>query len=212
MIDLGWFWSGMGIGIAIAAPIGPINILCMQRTLVAGVAIGLASGLGAAAADTVFAAIAAFGVTAVTSFLTGHAFWLRLFGGAFLLWLGWRIFASAERVGAIDAASVAPPGFGLARAFATTFGLTLTNPTTIFSFMGVFAALERAFRPGEPVLAANLVAGVFAGSAAWWLVLSGGVALLRHRLNPGVLRGINRASGMIVAGFGVVVLVGAIGR
>ena len=147
-------------GFAIAAPVGPINVLCIRRTLVDGFGSGLASGLGAAAADTVFGAIAAFGVASVMSFLNRWEGVLSLVGGVILLLLGWRALFSPP-----PADDIRGSGVGLLGAFISTFGLTIANPMTVLSFIAVFAALGAGVTGLEA--AAVLVAGVFLGSAAW---------------------------------------------
>ena len=136
MLEFELLWKGAVIGFAIAAPVGPIGLLCIRRTLAEGRLIGLVSGLGAATADAIYGLVAGFGLTAVSGFLIGQGFWLRVIGGAFLCWLGARIFVSEP---ATKAASV--DGRGLVGAYASTLALTLTNPTTILSFVAIFAGL-----------------------------------------------------------------------
>src|SRR3712207_2953311 len=136
---MGLFLEGIIIGLAIAAPVGPIGVLCIRRTLADGRTSGFVSGLGAATADAVYGAIAAFGLTLITDFLLGGASWLRLVGGAFLLYLGIKTFLArpAERAAEVR-------GGGLPGAYASTLFLTLTNPTTILSFVAIFAGLGRS--------------------------------------------------------------------
>lgn len=198
-------WRGVLIGFAIAAPVGPIGLLCIQRTLADGRLTGLATGLGAATADAVYGMVAAFGLTAISAFLVQQRLGLGLIGGAFLCYLGVRtlLASPAQRAAAVMAGS----GWS---AYGSTFLLTLTNPMTIFSFMAVFAGVGLA-ASADYGRAATLVAGVFAGSAAWWLLLSGGVALLRDRITPAALRWINRAAGMILLVFGIL-LIAQLGR
>ena len=192
---------GLVIGFSIAAPVGPIGVLCIRRTLADGRAVGFAAGLGAATADALYGAVAGFGLTVVSTALVGQQGWLRLIGGAFLCWLGARTFLARP---AEDAAPVR--GSGLLGAYASTLVLTLTNPMTILSFAAVFAGLGVGAAGGGYGAAAVLVLGVFAGSALWWLVLSGAVGLLRHRVTPRGLRWVNRASGTIIAAFGALAL------
>ena len=190
---------GALLGFSIAAPVGPIGVLCIRRTLAEGRMTGLATGLGAAAADGVYGAIAALGLTWVTSMLVDQQMWIRGLGGAFLLWLGIATFVArpSERAAAASAS-------GLANAFATTFALTLTNPMTILSFVAVFAGLGLGSGPATSVtFALSLVAGVVLGSAAWWLLLSAGVDRLRSRFDQRGLRWVNRISGAIITTFGV---------
>jgi threonine/homoserine/homoserine lactone efflux protein len=191
---------GLLIGFSIAAPVGPIGVLCIRRTLADGRATGLAVGLGAATADAVYGAIAGFGLTAVSSLLVRQQGVLRLVGGLFLCYLGVRTFLASP---AQDAARAG--GAGLLGAFTSTFGLTLANPATILSFVAVFAGLGIA-GAGSWREATVLVAGVFLGSALWWLLLSGAVGALRSRLDLRALRWINRLSGLVLLGFGIIAL------
>ena len=199
---MGLFFEGIVIGFAIAAPVGPIGVLCIRRTLAEGRVSGLVSGLGAATADALYGAVAALGLTFVTEFLVGGQAWFRLVGGAFLLFLGVRTFLARPAERAAPAARSGLPG-----AYASTFFLTLTNPTTILSFAAIFAGLGVA-GANDALSAARLVLGVFLGSAAWWLVLSGGTGLFRPKLSAGGLRWVNRVSGTIIAAFGVLALSG----
>ncbi len=192
---------GILIGFSIAAPVGPIGVLCIRRTLAEGRATGFVSGLGAATADAIYGCIAGFGLTLVTRFLMDQQVWLRLFGGAFLCYLGLKTVLSRP---AKQAASA--KGSGLAGAYGSTFLLTLTNPMTILSFAAVFAGLGLASAGGSYASAGILVLGVFTGSALWWLMLSGGVSLLRSKFDARGLEWVNRISGVIITGFGVVAL------
>jgi len=198
---------GILIGFSIAAPVGPIGVLCIRRTLAEGRATGFVSGLGAATADAIYGCIAGFGLTLVTRFLMDQQVWLRLFGGAFLCYLGLKTVLSRP---AKQAASA--KGSGLAGAYGSTFLLTLTNPMTILSFAAVFAGLGLASAEGSYASAGILVLGVFAGSALWWLMLSGGVSLLQGKFNARGLEWVNWISGVIITGFGVVSLLSLVGR
>lgn len=190
--------KGLLIGFSIAAPVGPIGALCIRRTLANGRAAGLVSGLGAATADAMYGCIAGFGLTFISSLLMSQQLWLKLIGGAFLCYLGIRTLLARPAAQAATAS-----GVGLFGAYASTFFLTLTNPTTILSFLAVFAGLGLASAAGNYGAAALLVLGVFIGSALWWLLLSGGVALLRARITPAALVWVNRVSGLIILAFGV---------
>jgi threonine/homoserine/homoserine lactone efflux protein len=191
---------GLLIGFSIAAPVGPIGVLCIRRTLADGRAAGLAVGLGAATADAVYGAIAGFGLTAVSGLLVRQQGWLRVGGGVFLCYLGARTFLA--RPAARPAGTAGP---GLLGAFAATFGLTLTNPATVLSFVAIFAGLGIA-GAGSVGQAALLVGGVFLGSALWWVLLSGAVGALRARVDVAALRWVNRLSGAILLAFGVAAL------
>jgi threonine/homoserine/homoserine lactone efflux protein len=199
--------KGAVIGFSLAAPVGPIGLLCIRRSLAEGRVVGLVTGLGAATADASYGAIAAFGLTAVSAFLVSQKMWLGLFGGVFLCYLGVRVFTAAP---ASTAAKTAHGG-GLAGAYASTFVLTLTNPMTILSFIPVFAGLGLGLAP-DAAAAASVVAGVFLGSALWWLLLSNGVALLfRHRVDETWMRSVNRVSGAMIFAFGLYALASALG-
>jgi threonine/homoserine/homoserine lactone efflux protein len=204
LMSVGLFLEGIVIGFAIAAPVGPIGVLCIRRTLAEGRASGLVSGLGAATADAVYGSVAALGLTFVADLLVEGAAWLRLVGGAFLVFLGVRTFLAspAER-------ATPPTRSGLVGAYASTLFLTLTNPTTILSFAAVFAGLGVAEDAnGDTLSALSLVLGVFLGSATWWFVLSGATSLLRARLSARGLRWVNRVSGTVLATFGVLAVSG----
>ncbi len=186
----------MWIGLSIAAPVGPIGLLVIQRTLRHGAAVGLATGLGAAVADAVYGAVGAFGVSALIAALQGARGPLALAGGAFLLWLAWRTWRAAAP--AHEAAVKSGPG--LAASFAGTFLLTLSNPATILSFIAIFGSVLG----GMGAIAASpwwMVAGVLAGSALWWLALCAAVSSLRARFDAQAQRWVARASALMLAGF-----------
>jgi threonine/homoserine/homoserine lactone efflux protein len=193
------FLKGLVLGFSIAAPVGPIGVLCIRRTLAGGRASGLVSGLGAASADAIYGSVAAFGLTIISSVLVDQRFWLGLLGGAFLAYLGVRTLLAAPPQ---QPASVQP--HGLVGAYTSTFFLTLTNPMTILSFAAIFAGFVRG--NSDFLSAAMLVLGVFTGSAAWWFLLSGGASLLRSRFDLNAMRWVNRISGIILLGFGLLIL------
>jgi len=201
-VCMNYFLRGLAIGFSIAAPVGPIGLLCIRRTLTHGRASGLVSGLGAATADAAYGAVAGFGLTAIAAFLTGEQTWLRLLGGGFLLYLGGKTF-----FGQPGTQAVAAPHLGLAADYVSTLLLTLTNPATILSFIAVFAGVGLGGVGGNFQAATQLVAGVFLGSAAWWWLLSNGVSWLKEKLGPRQLRWINWLSGGILFGFGVTAVV-----
>ncbi|MGF6722131.1 threonine/homoserine/homoserine lactone efflux protein [Paraburkholderia sp. GAS41] len=190
------FGQSLLIGLSIAAPVGQIGLLAIQRTLDHGRRAGLATGLGAAFADAVYGAIGAFGVNGLIAWLLSLRLWLGLFGGGFLLWLAWRI-ATKPAVRSADGPS---PTSTLLRYVAGTFVLTLSNPTTILSFMAVFGALAGRAPSASPWV---MVAGVLAGSALWWLILSTGVGWLRDRFDQRWQRAVNLCSAALLAGLGL---------
>jgi threonine/homoserine/homoserine lactone efflux protein len=187
---------GLVIGFSIAAPVGPIGVLCIRRSLARGAAAGLASGLGAATADAAYGCVAGFGLTSVSGLLMRWEPWLGLGGGIFLCALGARAL-----LGPPAAEPARDAGGGLLAGYASTVLLTLSNPATILSFAAVFAGLGLGTY-SDYASAAALVLGIFAGSAAWWLLLCGSVGLLRARVTPGWLLAVNRVSGCILVAFG----------
>lgn len=202
--------KGIAIGFAVAAPVGPIGLLCIRRTLWGGRVAGFTAGLGAALADTVFGFIAAFGLTLVWDFLMANAQWFALGGGIFLIYIGiaeWRTRPSDPTL------TTPPSAAGLVRGFVSTFFLTLANPLTILSFAAIFAGLgiegHRVTADGvnpDYAAVAELICGVFLGSAGWWLLLAGGVDVIRHRLNGAMLLWLNRISGTALLAFGLFML------
>ena len=189
--------KGLAIGFSIAAPVGPIGVVCIRRSLLEGRQVGLVTGMGAATADAIYGCVAAFGLTAISSALVGYRSWLGFLGGLFLCYLGVRTFMSspAARVAEIQ-------GRGLLAAYLSTLFLTLTNPMTILSFVAVFAGFGLGSSP-DYLAASVLVTGVFIGSALWWLLLSSGVALFRSRVGSAWMQVINRLSGCIIFAFGI---------
>jgi threonine/homoserine/homoserine lactone efflux protein len=200
-MDFNFLLRGLIIGFSIAAPVGPIGVLCIRRTLTEGRIHGLVSGLGAATADAIYGCIAGFGLTFISNFLISQQIWLRLIGGGFLCFLGVRTFLSKPSEQAVSAT-----GNGLFNTYVSTFFLTVTNPMTILSFAAIFAGFGVGSAGGSYVSAAILVLGVFIGSALWWLVLSGSVSMFRTKFTPTRLQWINRISGIILTGFGVIAL------
>lgn len=200
-MNLDFFLKGIILGFSIAAPVGPIGVLCIRKTLQFGRSSGFFSGLGAASADAIYAIIAAFGLTFISNFLLAGQFWLRLIGGGFLLYLGWKTFIQKPA-----SQSKELPHTSLFNDFISTFFLTITNPMTILSFLAIFAGFGLSSIQGDYTQASQLVLGVFIGSAIWWLLLSEGVTLFRKKVSQKVMTWINRIAGLIIFGFGVAAL------
>lgn len=198
MSGISFFLRGLIIGFSIAAPVGPIGVLCIRRTLAEGRASGFISGLGAATADAIYGCIAGLGLTFISGFLISQQAWFRIVGGTFLCYLGIKTLLARPAGKAASA-----KGYGLAGAYGSTFFLTLTNPMTILSFAAIFAGLGVGNAGGNYVFAGLLVLGVFVGSAAWWLILSGTVGMFRAKFDLSGLRWVNRISGIIITGFGL---------
>jgi len=200
-MDISFLLRGLIIGFSIAVPVGPIGVLCIRRTLAEGIVFGLVTGLGAATADALYGCIAGLGLTFISSILVSQQDWLRLIGGLFLCYLGFKTFL-AEPIQQVQAGLAR--GKGLIGAYTSAFFLTVTNPITIISFAAIMAGL--GVPSGDYVSAGEMVLGVFIGSALWWLVLSGGVSVLRTKFKPQGLQWANRVSGVVIMGFGLLAL------
>ncbi|PSN10599.1 lysine transporter LysE [filamentous cyanobacterium CCT1] len=202
----GWtLLKGMGLGLVIAAPVGPIGLLCIRRSLTQGQLMGLVTGLGAATADGLYGCIAGFGLTAVADLLVSHALAMRLIGGLFLCYLGVTTLRADPATEAVKVSNR-----GLWGAYASTLVLTLTNPATILSFIAIFAGLGLVGSSQSWAASVALIVGVFLGSALWWLCLSWGVTLFSQRLTPARLKWLNRLAGAAIFAFGVVAIGSAI--
>jgi threonine/homoserine/homoserine lactone efflux protein len=196
---------GLIIGFSIAAPVGPIGVLCIRRTLAEGRSYGLAAGLGAATADALYGSIAGFGLTFISNFLIGQQLWLRLIGGTFLCYWGIKTFLSPPFHRELPA-----EGRSLLSAYGSTLLLTLTNPMTILSFAAIFAGLGIGSVGRDYLSATILVLWVFIGSGFWWFILSTGVSLFQKKFDPRGLRWVNRISGFIILGFGILAFWGTL--
>jgi threonine/homoserine/homoserine lactone efflux protein len=196
------FLRGLAIGFAIAAPIGPVGILCIRKALADGRAAAFIAGMGAALADTAFGAVVGLGIGAVPLFLDGYFSAIKAVGGVFMMLLGVHTWRSA----AIGIEAVSGKGPGVWRDFLSTFTITITNPGTILGVVGVFAAVGASARPNDTAQSCLLVLGVFCGSTLWWLLLSGAASAARSRLTPERMRLFNHGSGGLLMVFGAVAL------
>ena len=196
---------GFALGFAIAASPGPIFFLCLRRTLLRGRLYGIVSGLGVATADGVYAAVAAFGIAFVSAAVISGRRPLAVTGGAVLIGLGLRVLFERHKE---PAEAPTTTGASLAWAYASTLGLTITNPATIISFVALAATLGLGAGAG-PAKPAALAAGVVLGSAAWWCVLAVAASLLRARVTPAIVRGISTFSGLAIALLGMLAIYAA---
>jgi len=188
---------GIAAGLMIAAPVGPVNVLCIQRTLEKGWKSGIVSGLGAAVADTIYGAIAGFSISLVIRFLIHEEFWIRLIGGLLLMGIGVIYYYRPTR--SLDAAKDHCSGNS---DFVSTLFLTATNPTTVLSYLAVLATL--GVGKERPLWQTFLlVAGIFCGSMTWWIILTGVVNLLRTRVTDRAMRWMNRVAGIAIGCFGL---------
>ncbi len=194
--------GGIIVGLMIAMPVGPVNILCIRRTIRAGWRSGVISGLGAAVADMLYGGIAGFSITLVIQFLVREQYWIRFFGGILLVGIGIRYFF--KRPTPLDA-RIQNRGSAYSD-IRSTFLLTLTNPTTVLSFLALLAALGMG-NSRHWWLTVFLVGGIFCGSMLWWIVLSVIVNHFRDRFNDHLLLLMNRFAGLAIGGFGVAAFV-----
>jgi len=186
------FLKGLGFGFILAATVGPMWVLCFRRTVAQGPLAGFVSGMGIAVADGFYGAVAAFGLTAISGVLLRHSFWIGLVGSVFLLYLGAKTLLSKPPIESKDESRLGYP-----RAFLSTLGL---NPPTILAFAAIFAGLGLV-SDADYGTASLIVAGVFLGSASWWILLAAGAGWLRRRMGPALVRAINVVSGLSILGF-----------
>ncbi|NIJ42617.1 threonine/homoserine/homoserine lactone efflux protein [Parvibaculum indicum] len=204
MIDFGLIANGIAIGMAVAAPIGPVNLIVIRRTLHFGWLNGFLSGGGAATGDAIFAIIAGFGLTAAIDLVVRFEIYLQLAGGLFLVLMGLRTFFTHPH---LEAQETDKPATAQAKVFGTTFALTITNPATMLGFIAIFGGIAGLTSKGEDYgHAATVVASVMAGSVLWWCCVSGFVAYFRKRMNDSLLEKVNHVSGALITIFGLVVL------
>lgn len=202
---LHFLWSGIVIGFSIAAPVGPIGLLCIRKTLQFGRLSGFVSGLGAAVASMLYGSMAAFGLNVIMNLFLINQLWLHLVGGLILIYLGLSTGLSkpSENYRMVGHTN-------LIRDFVSTFFLNLTNPLTIFSYLAVFAGLGAVNTQGNYFNALLMVLGIFLGATLWWFILCQIVALFRKKINQTTMIWINRVAGIIIIGFGIFALTGMI--
>ncbi|MEC4892165.1 MAG: LysE family transporter [Oscillatoria sp. PMC 1051.18] len=200
-MEISFFGQGVAIGFAIAAPVGVIGLLCINRTLTQGYLVGFVSGLGAASADAIYGSIAGFGLSLISNFLIQQEFWLRLLGGVFLCYLGVKTFRQPPAKQTTSSNSQ-----GWLNAYFSTFLLTLSNPTTIISFAGVFASVGLGSDRRSLAEAMALVVGVFAGSTFWWLLLCSSISVFRQQAILRRMHLLNRISGVAIVSLGLLAI------
>jgi len=199
-MELTFFLKGIAIGFIMAIPIGPIGIMCIRKTLTEGRLSGLIIGLGAATADLFYGCVAVFGLTVISDTLSDQRIWIRIVGGALLLFLGIKTFRAQPKDPKLKIS-----GSGRLRSYFTVVVLTLTNPLTIFAFIAVFAA----FGLGDGLSffsAVVLVAGVFIGSCLWFFLLTSGTILFRKKLDLVGLKWVNKIAGILIIISGFIVI------
>ncbi|RQR90156.1 MULTISPECIES: LysE family translocator [unclassified Burkholderia] len=207
------FIKSVVMGLSIAVPVGPIGMLCIQRSLSRGFHAGFATGIGAACADAIYGLLGALGVAGIVIAFPMLTVALKIGGGAFLVWLAWSIARQAPAASTASAAVRDLPRTTVLRDFLTTFGLTLSNPMTILSFVGIFAALGPLAGTHEGSMGATvalMVVGVFLGSATWWLCLSSATAALRTKMSLTFMHRLSRMSAVVIAAFGAIQLIAGV--
>jgi len=187
-----FFLKGLIIGFGMAVPIGPLGIMCIRKTLAEGHSRGLMIGIGAATADSLYSSVAAFGLTFISDVIASQYFWLRLVGGALLLYLGIRTFRAKRKDPTIPVINKR-----LLESYVSAFLLALTNPVTFFAFVAVFAAFGLGHKLNV-ISACIIVIGVFTGSCLWFLTLGFVATLFRKKLDAGGLRWVNKISGVLI--------------
>lgn len=200
-MELALLTKGLVVGFIVAAPVGPIGMLCIRRTILYGMTNGIVSGLGAASADAIYGLIAAFGLTIIANFLLEQQFWLRALGGLFLCYLAYRSFTAPVAGG-----GESDYRQGLSEAYISTFFLTISSPITILAFIAVFAGAGLGSEQRDFFSAGFLVLGVFTGSALWWVILTRIVDKLRMQFDSPKLAVINKLVGIILGIFGLVAM------
>jgi threonine/homoserine/homoserine lactone efflux protein len=196
MLSIIIFLKALIIGLAIAAPVGPIGILCIRYNLNYGFKLGIAVGLGAALADGLFGAIAGFGLITISNLLLDNKIILNLVGGSILIYMGYNDLKKRSNLD--NPLKVKHKEF--LQVLTTTFVLTLTNPLTIIMFLGVFTTLGAMNSNLQSII--YIILGVFLGSLLWWLFLSSFITLTHHKLSPKVITYINKTAAIILIIFG----------
>ncbi len=194
--------KGIIIGLVIGVPVGPIGLLCINRSLCGGAAYSFFSWLGVATGDALAGGVAALGLTLISNFISNQPPWLHIIIGLALCYFGLRVLMGRP---ATQAAAVKDGGS--LSGYASTFFLTVTNPMTFPSFFAIYAGWGVKRLAGEYFSAAVLAVAIFFGTALWWLVLGASLLLCRDRFSDSLLRWIHHVSGAVIAGFGLVLLI-----
>lgn len=196
--------EGLLVGFAVAAPVGPVAVVSIERTLAHGLKAGLAVGLGAAAADTILGAMAGFGLTVVAGLIEENQAVIRFVGGIVLIVLGIVLILSRAKTKRRDITAA-----DLFHAFTSAFVITISNPITIFAFLAIFAGLGFTEAAATTAQASFLVAGIFLGACLWWLSLSAAISLFRDRVSDRTVAVLKGGAGYLILGFGIYALVSA---
>jgi threonine/homoserine/homoserine lactone efflux protein len=195
---------GMAIGLALAIPVGPVGLMVFRRSLLHRIRSGLITGMGAALADSLLCAVLAFGITAISDFISQHRVTLENCGGVLLLVIGYFVWHTSPPN---EMPKTKPPCPGWFGDFSSALLLTLGNPMTIIGAGGIFAGFAVAAQVSNRFDAALLISGVFSGSMLWWVTLCFLAGRLREKASGYWMRRINQGCGIAVAVFGLVQIV-----
>lgn len=198
---------GLVIGVLVAAPVGPVNVLCVQRAIERGFWGGMAAGLGAVIGDGLIAFCAAMGVGAITGAVQQHRAIIQIVGGLALIAFGLRLYFAAPRIeprqpGQVGTASLREYAWDIPQ----TFLLTITNPGAVLGLFAIFGGVSTFVEVDSNIDALTMVAAIMAGSLGWWVLISNLIGRVRHRLNPASLTIINKIAGLLLAGFGALLI------
>lgn len=199
--------QGIILGFSASVPLGPMGLICIQKTLNRGRLAGIVSGAGAAAADTFYAIIAAFGISFISDFIQKEQFILRIIGSIILIFLGLKIFYTNP---AIQIRKQKGKKNNLIGDFVSIFFLTLSNPITVFFFGAVFASTGVLKGENSFLELVEVVVGVFTGAMLWWLILTTVVNVFRSKFRLKRLWWINKITGAVIVIFGIVALIGTL--
>jgi threonine/homoserine/homoserine lactone efflux protein len=200
------FINGLLLGFSVAAPVGPIGILCINRTINKNFAAGFVSGLGAATVDLLFGSIAGLGLTIISNFLIAQKVWFQICGLALLIYLGIKTIRKKDK----NVEFNYTVDKGLANDYLSTILVAVTNPITILFFTAAFTGLGLAKSVNSTSSAIQLITGVFTGSCLWWLILSGLTQRLKKKISKRFLHAIDFGSGILLLLFGLLILINLI--
>lgn len=199
--------TGLVIGVLVAAPVGPVNVLCVQRAIERGFWGGIAAGLGAVLGDGLIAFFAAMGVGAITGAVQQHRALIQIVGGLALIAFGIKLYRTKPRLeprhdGQVGHAALRDYAWDIPQ----TFFLTITNPGAVLGLFAIFGGVSTFVEVQSNIDALTMVASIMAGSLGWWLLLSNLIGRVRHRIDHNSLATINRIAGVLLAGFGALLL------
>ncbi|MCT4672534.1 MAG: LysE family translocator [Prolixibacteraceae bacterium] len=198
------FVKGLIIGLCASIPLGPIGVLCVQKTINKNRKAGFYAGLGAASSDTIYALIAGFSLNYIIEFIRLYEVFFRLFGAGILIVLGWHIFQSDPSA---DVQKFKRKGASYWQDYFFTFLLTFSNPLAILIFFSIFAGFGFVLKASEPLLAVVLIGGIFIGACLWWFTLTSIVNMFRHKFNMKNLQLGNRIAGSVIVVFAIITLI-----